>query len=113
MAARVNLIVDQGATFYQEVQLTDQNGDPLQVTFANGEPIYNSAAMMRKSYQASNAVSFDTALSNGSLILTMTANATGNVVGGRYVYDAELTSSNAVVRIIEGVVTVRPQVTGT
>lgn len=111
MSVRVNLVINQGSTFYQEVQLFDKDGDALRVTYANGDPIYTSAAQFRKSYQASNAVSFDTALANGVMILSLTANATSNVNGGRYVYDAELTSSNTTTRIIEGIVTVRPEVT--
>jgi hypothetical protein len=111
MTARVNLLINQGSTFYQEVQLSDQNNDALQVTFANGDPIYTSTAMMRKSFYSSNATSFGTVLANGVMTLTMTANVTVDIAGGRYVYDAELTSSNGVSRIIEGHVTVRPEVT--
>ena len=111
MTARVNLLINQGATFFQEVQLTDQNADALQVTFANGDPIYTSSAMMRKSFYSSNATSFGTALANGVMTLTMTANVTIDLEGGRYVYDAELTSANSISRIIEGHVTVRPEVT--
>jgi hypothetical protein len=111
MTARVNLLINQGSTFYQEVQLSDQNNDALQVTYANGDPIYTSTAMMRKSFYSSNATSFGTTLANGVMTLTMTSNVTIDLVGGRYVYDAELTSSNGVSRIIEGHVTVRPEVT--
>ena len=108
---RVNLYKEgRGGEPYQEIQLKDQNDDPLQVTFGNGSPIYTVASKLRKSYQAINAISFDTALSNGSLILTMKANTTSDIVG-RYVYDAELTSSTAVIRIIEGIVTVTPRAT--
>lgn len=113
MTAKVNLIIDQGSTFFQEVQLFDQNGDALQTTYANGDPIYTSAAQMRKSYQAINAISFDTTLANGVLTLAMNANTTGNAVSGRYVYDAELIASNAVYRIVEGIVTVKPNATRT
>lgn len=111
MTVRVNLLINQGATFYQEVQLSDQNGDAVQVTYANGDPIYTAAAMLRKSYYTTNATSFGTSLSNGVLVLTMTSNVTANLEGGRYVYDAELTSANSVIRIIEGHATVRPEVT--
>ena len=42
----------------------------------------------------------------------MTANATANVVAGRYVYDVELVDGGGVVtRLLEGIVTVTPQVT--
>ena len=98
-------------TWRDPLQLSDQNNDALQVTFANGDPIYTSSAMMRKSYYSSNATSFGTALANGVMTLTMNANVTVDVAGGRYVYDAELTSSNGVSRIIEGHVTVRPEAT--
>ena len=44
--------------------------------------------------------------------LTLNANQTSNIVSGRYVYDIELTdASNSVSRIVEGIVTVTPQVT--
>jgi hypothetical protein len=111
MTVRVNLLLNQGATFYQQVEITDQNGDPLQVTFANGDPVYTAAAQMRKSYFSSNASTFTTGLSNGMLTLSMTANSTVNIEGGRYVYDVELTSSNSVSRIIEGHVQVLSNVT--
>jgi len=111
MTVRVNLLMNQGSTFYQEVEITDQNGDDLQVTFANGDPVYTASAQMRKSYFSSNATNFTTALANGMLTLTMSSNVTANVEGGRYVYDVELTSSNSVTRVIEGHVQVRPEVT--
>ena len=42
----------------------------------------------------------------------MNAATSANVVYGRYVYDCELTSSgNTVSRLVEGIVTVTPQVT--
>ena len=113
MTAKVNIIINQGSTFYQEIQLQDDNDDDLIVTGGGGNSLYTAASQMRKSYQASNAVSFDTALSNGMLILSMTSNATADIVGGRYVYDVELTtvSDGSVDRLIEGVVTVTPEAT--
>jgi hypothetical protein len=42
----------------------------------------------------------------------MNAVTSANVTPGRYVYDCELTSSsNVVSRLVEGIVTVTPQVT--
>ena len=111
MTVRINLLMNQGSTFYQEVEITDQNGDPLQVTFANGDPVYTAAAQMRKSYFSSTSAAFGTGLSNGMLTLSMSANATANIEGGRYVYDVELTSSNSVSRVLEGHVQVRSEVT--
>lgn len=108
MTAKLNLIVDQGSSFYQEINLFDQNGDKLVVNVANGDPIYNAASQMRKSYQASNSVTFDTALSNGMLVISLEANDTVNIVSGRYVYSTDLIGANSTTRIIEGIVTVKP-----
>jgi hypothetical protein len=115
MTQKVNLLIDQGSNFNQEIALSDENDDPLIVTAANGAPIFLSKSQMRKSYQAINAISFVTTLSNGHLTLSLSANATANIVAGRYVYDTELSSnatgSNVVTRIIEGIVTVKPEAT--
>ena len=44
--------------------------------------------------------------------LTLSSSATGSLTAGRYVYDVEITSDAAVVsRVVEGIVTVNPQVT--
>jgi hypothetical protein len=111
MVAKVNILVNQGASFSQEFQLYDDDNNPLVVTHANNAPVYTAAAQMRKSYQALDGIDFTTSLSNGSLILSLSANATKNVTAGRYVWDSELTSNTDVVRIIEGIVTVKPEVT--
>ena len=50
--------------------------------------------------------------SAGQLTLSMTASATGSIEEGIYVYDVEITaSSGAVNRILQGRVTLTPQVT--
>ncbi len=49
----------------------------------------------------------------GVITLALTADQTSNLEDGRYVYDLEIlqTSSSTVTRVIEGIITVRPQVT--
>jgi hypothetical protein len=104
--------MDQGSSFYQEINLFDDNDDVLIVNESNNMMLYTAAAQMRKSYQALNAITFDTALSNGTLSLTLSSNATANVPAGRYVYDVEMRGTdNTVTKIIEGIVTVKPEVT--
>lgn len=105
MATRANLSIDQGSTFEVDVNITDENGDPLDITG------YTSAGQIRKSYASSNAVNFTTLLTSGNITLKLTANQTANITAGRYVYDVELTKAGVVTRIIEGLVTVRPEVT--
>lgn len=104
--AKVNLVIDQGTNFNTIIELTDQNNDSLNVTG------YTARAQLRKHYLSVNSVSFTTTLSNGQLILSLNHVQTANIVAGRYVYDAELVdASNTVIRLVEGIVTVTPEVT--
>jgi hypothetical protein len=105
MASKANLVIDQGTTYSVIINLDDENGDPLNI---GG---YSSRAQMRKHYTSSNAVSFATSLANGELTLSLSANQTSAIIAGRYVYDAELIdSAGNVTRIVEGIVTVTPEV---
>lgn len=108
MATKANLIVDQGASYSTTISITDDDGNVIDLTN------YTGAAQMRKHYTSSNAVSFTVTLGGveGTVALGLTANATANIVAGRYVYDVELThSSGQVSRVLEGIVTVTPNVT--
>jgi hypothetical protein len=89
--------------------MTDDNGDPL---ILSG---YTANSQIRKWYTSSNpAAVFSTSIDvqTGTISLTLSANQTNALVAGRYVYDVELTdTSNTVSRVVEGIVTVTPQVT--
>lgn len=106
MALKANITIDQGTDFATSIDVTDDDGDPTDLSGFTG------AAQMRKHYTSSNSFSFTVAVANGSVTLSMNSATTANIVAGRYVYDCELTSgSNVVTRIVEGIVTVTPQVT--
>ena len=108
MATKANIIIDQGTTFSTVVYLTDDNGDAIDLTGYTGE------SEMRKHYTSSNSVSFSISLGGtlGTVTLSLTSAQTANLTPGRYVYDVEVTSgTNVVSRIVEGIVTVTPEVT--
>lgn len=108
MATKANIIIDQGTTFSTDIYLTDDNGDAIDLTG------YTGASKMRKHYTSSNSQSFTVALnsSNGYVTLSLSSTQTSNLTPGRYVYDVEVvSSSNVVSRIVEGIVTVTPEVT--
>jgi len=108
MAIKANLVIDQGTTYSTDLNLTDENGDALVLSG------YSANSQIRKHYTSSNSVSFTTSINAnaGIITLSLTANQTANLTGGRYVYDVELTdASNSISRIVEGIVTVTPQVT--
>lgn len=108
MAIKANLLIDQGSDFSTEIDVLDDNGDPVVLTGFTG------AAQMRKHYTSSTSTAFNVSInaSEGTVTLSMNAATSSTVTPGRYVYDCELTSSsNVVSRLVEGIVTVTPQVT--
>lgn len=106
MAQKANITIDQGSTFSSGIDLLDDNDEPVDVSS------YTARGQIRKHYSSSNAVSFTTTLSNGSLVISLTATQTAAMSAGRYVYDLELVDpANTVMRILEGIVTVTPEVT--
>ena len=108
MALKANLVIDQGTDFSTSINVTNDDGDVVDLTG------YTAAAQMRKHYTSSNAYSFVTSVNEiqGIVTISMTANTTGSIAAGRYVYDCELTSNtNVITRLVEGIVTVTPQVT--
>lgn len=110
MASKTHLVMDQATTFSVDLNLTDDNGDPLNLTG------FTANAVMRKWYTSSNSIVFNTSMnvSSGVLTLELDSSATANITAGRYVYDVDLTdnATNAVSRVVEGIVTVTPSVSG-
>lgn len=107
MAAKINIVIDQGTTFNTTYTIHDVMDEPINFTG------YTANSQMRKSYSSSNSHVFTVTLgSNGEVNLSMSANTTGNIVAGRYVYDVEVEDPTGIrSRIVEGIVTVTPQVT--
>ena len=108
MATKANLVIDQGATFSTDLTLTDDIGDLL---ILSG---YSANSQIRKLYTSSSpSATFETQINVQSSVITLslTASQTSNLVAGRYVYDVELSLGSEVSRIVEGIVTVTPQVT--
>ena len=90
------------------INITDENGDPVDLTG------YTGAAQMRKHYTSSAQTAFSVSVAgaNGAVTMSINSAVTNLLTSGRYVYDCELkSSSNVVSRIIEGTVTITPQVT--
>ena len=104
-----NLYIDQGATYSAIVQVFDDDDVPFNLSG------YTANAQIRKSY-ATNTVSAEftanvLAAANGTISLFLTPSQTGNLKYGRYVYDVEITKDDTILRPIEGIIVVYPQVT--
>jgi len=113
MAAIANLIIDQGASFSSDITVKDANGNAFNLTG------YTAAAKMALGFSSTRTrttitatISSDPATGTVSLSLTP-AQTTDLDAPARYVYDVEITntSTGAVTRVIEGIITVRPNVT--
>ena len=108
MATRVNIIIDQGTDFSTSINLTDSSGTNLNLTG------YSAASQIRKTHSSSNSTAFTCTLTtaNSTLTLALNNSVTAAMSAGRYVWDAELTdSAGSISRILEGMVTVTPEVT--
>ena len=109
MAIKANLIIDQGASYTTSVNVTDDNDNPVDLTG------YTGAAQMRKHYSSITPYAFTVSINSaeGTVALSMNAATTNTIPYGRYVYDCELTetSTGTKSRLIEGIVTISPQVT--
>lgn len=112
MAAIANLSIDQGATFTSDVTVKDANGNAFNLTG------YTAEAKLAKGYASTRTRTSFTATvaadaTTGVVTLSLTAAQTADLDAERYVYDLEITqtSSGNVTRVIEGIISVRPQVT--
>lgn len=106
MAQKLNLVIDQGTTFTTSFTVNDDAGLPINFTG------YTGNSQIRKHYTSSNATPFTVSLySNGTITLGMSSNTTNGLTAGRYVYDVEVNSGSQISRVVEGIVTITPQVT--
>tara|TARA_R110002020_G_scaffold158475_1_gene341636 strand:- start:390 stop:725 length:336 start_codon:yes stop_codon:yes gene_type:complete len=108
-AGTYNFILEQGATFTRTLTVKENNS-------AMNLSGYSVASKMRSTHDSSTVVgTFTCTISNASggvITMNMTANTTSAIEEGIYVYDIEITSSaGTVTRLMEGNVTVNPEVT--
>lgn len=112
MAAKVNLIVDQGSDWEHYVDIVD--GDDVAVDLTG----YTGLSSFRKHYTSTNATSISVTVyaANSTVKLALTSNTSNAAVPGRYLYDVELYSNGQVgayttSRIQEGIITITPGMT--
>ena len=113
MAATANLIIEQGATFTSDVTVKDGAGEALDLTG------YSASAKMALGYASTRTrttinTTIDSDPTTGVITLSLSPTETSNLEApARYVYDVELlkASDNSVIRVIQGIITVSPNVT--
>ena len=110
MTAYVELYMDQGTTFNNIINITDDITNSA-VNISG----YSITSQMRKSYYSANASANITCTitdaSTGEVTLSVPANVTANLRPGRYVFDVKsVDSANITSRILQGIISVTPQV---
>jgi len=110
MAAYVELYVDQGTTFNNIINLTDDTTNTPVNVYG-----YTITSQMRRSYYSANITANITCTvtdsTNGEITMSMTAANTSNIKAGRYLFDVKTVDrTNITSRILEGIITVTPQV---
>jgi hypothetical protein len=110
MASISNLVIDQGTTFFATISVVNDSGTAKNLTG------YTGRAQLKRSYYTNTNTSFTVTIDNptdGEIDLSLTDTQTSALKAGRYVYDVELvlTATGTVERIIEGIVTIYPEVT--
>lgn len=106
--AYAELTIDQGSTFTATLDLANDDGTGIDVSSSTFQ------SQIRKSYYSANptanlAVTVTDA-ANGKVSLSLNASSTANIKAGRYLYDLKMTTGNTTTRVIEGIITVTPQV---
>ena len=108
--AILNLQIDQGSTFSKQITVYETDGTTVQNLTG-----YTVASQIRKNYTSTNYTTINATNNdptNGVIVMSLAATQTATLKAGRYVYDLQITAADATVtRIIEGVITIKPEVT--
>jgi hypothetical protein len=111
VATIANIYVDAGTTYSSIITVASSSGAPLILTG------YTVKSQLRKSYSSSVAYDFTATIFDaltGKIRLELTAEQSEAIAPGRWLYDVEITSqTGSKTRVVEGIVTVTPQITKT
>ena len=110
MSAKANLLINQGTDFSTSITMTGDDGFPTDLSG------YTGAGQIRKHYSSESFTNLDVVFgadrTDGVVTIELGRSSSEGMEAGRYVYDVEITSgANTRTRLVEGLVTVSPQVT--
>lgn len=115
IAGRLNITIQQGATFSNTIFLKDDDGNPIDLSGASVR------SQIRPAYDSSSFVAFDISIvapaTNGEILWEMDASTTEGInlsLGTIWVYDVEVEYASGVVqRILQGSAIISPEATRT
>ncbi len=110
MASILNQIIDQGSTWSKQITVYQTDGTTVQNLTG-----YTVSSQLRKNYTSTAYMPINAtnnSPTNGIIVMSLTAVQTAALGSGRYVYDLQIAAADGTVtRVIEGVITFRPEVT--
>jgi len=110
MASILNQVIDQGSTWSKQITVYQTDGTTIQNLTG-----YTVTSQLRKNYTSTAYTTINAtnnSPTNGIIVMSLTAVQTAALKSGRYVYDLQITAADGTVtRVIEGVITFRPEVT--
>ena len=102
--------MDQGASFSFTTVVKDSNGNPVNISSG-----YTANSQMRKFFTSTSYVTLNTSLTGGTgaILVSLGPTGTAAIKAGTYFYDVELQYNNGqtVDRLVQGMITVYPEVT--
>jgi len=111
MSVQVNFVIDQGTTFSAVATVENEDGSLFDLSDLT------PYSQMRKSYYTNTHINITTEVegdpTDGNIKLSLTPTASSSIRAGRYVYDVEVhdATGDYVKRVLQGIITVSPQVT--
>ena len=110
MATISNIFIDAGSDYTSVITVAGANGLPLNLS------TYTVKSQMRRAFKSSQAHDFDVSVyspSQGLIKLDLSAAQSEQIEPGRWLYDIEITDTvtGSKRRVLEGVVTITPQIT--
>ena len=110
MASILNQIIDQGSTWSKQITVYQTDGTTVQNLTG-----YTAASHLRKNYTSTAYTTINATINtpaSGIIVMSLTAVQTAALKSGRYVYDLQITAADGTVsRTIEGIITIKPEVT--
>ena len=108
MATTAYLDIDQGSDFVTEMTLENDDGTPMNLSG------FTVKSQFRKSYDSATGYTFVTNITdvtNGKFTLSLSGITSSTIKSGRYLYDVEVYNSISKMRVVEGVITINPEIT--
>lgn len=111
MAAQTNFVIDQGTKFEAIATIQNEDGSLFDLTDLT------AYSQMRKSYYTNTSTDITATIdgdpTEGNIKLSLSPAVSNTLRAGRYVYDVEVhnAAGDYVKRVLQGIITIDPQVT--